>query len=331
MKQLNSCTHIDTFDHIVIFFCNGIGDAFMTMPAIRALREIFTKKITLVCPESHENWWYDELMLDEVIPISFDLFEHHIEFDINELSQKVFNVNVVVSLLTCESDCLNQLLDLWEPACSLGLIGPYDFMVRNYKEMNMFNACFEIIRLMNASLVINDFSYPIKAPPHADHTAKTLLKTFFGDGKKVFILHMETKQNKMWPNNNLQKLLIQFLLEFSNYNVILLGQKQISLPDNTQQRIIPFFGFDLSLASALISYSDIFLGVDSCMLHLADLAKIPSVGLFGPTNHQRFGFCFTRHTHISSPNNTMDMSVEEVLREVRTIISSTFTNKQEEM
>ena len=32
-------------EHIVVFFCNGIGDAFMSLPTLRALRKKFNKKL----------------------------------------------------------------------------------------------------------------------------------------------------------------------------------------------------------------------------------------------------------------------------------------------
>jgi ADP-heptose:LPS heptosyltransferase len=41
--------------------------------------------------------------------------------------------------------------------------------------------------------------------------------------------------------------------------------------------------------------ADAFLGVDSCMLHAADLFRVPSVGLFGPTRPSEFGLRFARH------------------------------------
>ena len=319
MKSPHNHCHLTNVEHIVLFFCNGIGDAFMALPAMRALRKLFKKRITLICPEPHENWWYNELMFDEILPISFKLFDNHIEFNFHSLHQKVINVDIVISLITCESQSLNKLLKLWNPAFSCGFIGQYSFALKNYKTMNMFMAYFELVKLIGFSAVITDFSCPVQVPQHAIDTAKLFLESLISPGDKMLSLHMETKQNKMWNNNYLQPLLNQFLLEFPNYKVIIVGLHEMQLTNDEQQRVVSFFGFDLAIVSAIVSCSDVFLGVDSCMLHLADLARIPSIGLFGPTSCQRFGFYFTHHIHIASLNQVMDMPVVEVVRSLRAL------------
>ena len=48
----------------------------------------------------------------------------------------------------------------------------------------------------------------------------------------------------------------------------------------------------LNAATALTrdQHADLFLGIDSCFLHAADLFRIAGIGLFGPTDPFRFGF-----------------------------------------
>jgi ADP-heptose:LPS heptosyltransferase len=49
----------------------------------------------------------------------------------------------------------------------------------------------------------------------------------------------------------------------------------------------------LELAMRLVGYSDLFLGIDSCFLHAADLYRIAGVALFGPTRPSLWGFRFS--------------------------------------
>jgi ADP-heptose:LPS heptosyltransferase len=62
--------------------------------------------------------------------------------------------------------------------------------------------------------------------------------------------------------------------------------------------VIPCYGLSLASSCCLVAESDFFIGIDSCMLHVADLARVPGVGLFGPTNVKEFGFYIGPHIMI---------------------------------
>jgi hypothetical protein len=48
------------------------------------------------------------------------------------------------------------------------------------------------------------------------------------------------------------------------------------------------------------------------MLHAADLFRVPGVGIFGPTDPQKWGFRFSTHKHITS-DSIMSITSEEVI------------------
>jgi len=92
----------------------------------------------------------------------------------------------------------------------------------------------------------------------------------------------------------------------NDYIVIILGMHH-NLPLELayyKNRIFDVSGIPLELSFALLSVADLFLGVDSCMLHAADLFRVPGVGIFGPTNTQKWGFRFAPHKHITSDSIT---------------------------
>jgi ADP-heptose:LPS heptosyltransferase len=72
-------------------------------------------------------------------------------------------------------------------------------------------------------------------------------------------------------------------------------------------------GLPLSYAMALVAASDLFLGVDSCMLHAADFHRVPGVGLFGPTSPRRWGFRFGPHRHVAVAGAIDQIGTAEVL------------------
>jgi ADP-heptose:LPS heptosyltransferase len=79
-----------------------------------------------------------------------------------------------------------------------------------------------------------------------------------------------------------------------------------------RDRIFPYLGLPLDLAIGLVANADLFVGIDSSMLHAADLAGIPGVGLFGPTRAATWGFRFGPHRHVEM-STMADITVEDVL------------------
>jgi ADP-heptose:LPS heptosyltransferase len=70
----------------------------------------------------------------------------------------------------------------------------------------------------------------------------------------------------------------------------------------------------------LVGTADLFVGIDSSMLHAADLARVPGVGLFGPTRAAEWGFRFAPHRHVD--RTTMaDITVDAVLDALEELVS----------
>jgi len=53
--------------------------------------------------------------------------------------------------------------------------------------------------------------------------------------------------------------------------------------------VIDLFGYNLTLTSAYMKKSDIFIGNDSGLMHLAVASKLRVISLFGPTNNNVYG------------------------------------------
>jgi ADP-heptose:LPS heptosyltransferase len=84
-------------------------------------------------------------------------------------------------------------------------------------------------------------------------------------------------------------------------------------------RLVDSYPLDLSTTMAFLEMADLFIGVDSCMLHAADLCRIPGVGLFGPTSHATYGFRFSKHIHcggVGTMNSITATSVLSALEEM---------------
>jgi ADP-heptose:LPS heptosyltransferase len=70
-----------------------------------------------------------------------------------------------------------------------------------------------------------------------------------------------------------------------------------------------------------VAESDFFIGVDSCMLHVADIARVPGVGLFGPTNVKEFGFYIGPHIMIQGDGSMDKIPVEMVIKALDQLVA----------
>jgi len=70
-----------------------------------------------------------------------------------------------------------------------------------------------------------------------------------------------------------------------------------------------------------VAESDLFVGVDSCMLHVADMARIPGVGLFGPTNAKEFGFYIGPHIMIQAEGSMEKIGAGQVTEALNRLVA----------
>ena len=119
----------------------------------------------------------------------------------------------------------------------------------------------------------------------------------------IGILPLAAWSLKSWPIAKWNKL-TEILHGQWGIKMLNLGK----LPDNEIGRrvacevsglIIPADDTTLSQAKALLKRCKMFIGPDSSLLHLASCMGIETVGLYGPTPHERFYPYFHQHNIIS--------------------------------
>jgi aryl-alcohol dehydrogenase-like predicted oxidoreductase len=83
-------------------------------------------------------------------------------------------------------------------------------------------------------------------------------------------------------------------------------------------RFLHGLALPLDCALALTTVADLFVGVDSCFLHAADLARVAAVGLFFATNPVEFGLRWSarRHVRADEPSVLEPAEVADALRAV---------------
>tara|TARA_B100000686_G_C16757872_1_gene956736 strand:+ start:1090 stop:2019 length:930 start_codon:yes stop_codon:yes gene_type:complete len=97
---------------------------------------------------------------------------------------------------------------------------------------------------------------------------------------------------KIWPIERYNEFIIELLNKHKNLLIILVGSdedkekyKQKLIQNIDDNRIIDLMGETITQTYAYMKLSNLFVGNDSGLMHLAAAAKISTIGLFGPTNH----------------------------------------------
>ncbi len=136
-------------------------------------------------------------------------------------------------------------------------------------------------------------------------------------------MHLDSKPAKTWPATRSAELLQIFLARHQDIVAVLLGRVPCCADSILEQdRVIAWHSASLIESMWLVTQSDLFLGVDSCFLHAADLGRVPGVGLFGPTQADHFGFRVGPGRTVQGPGTMEGIEVAPVLDALEAILSS---------
>ena len=165
-----------------------------------------------------------------------------------------------------------------------------------------------------------------------------MAQSIVGDRKVIAISPGGNWKPKIWPIENYNKLLIEIIKKYPNYKFSFMAvgsklEEKIyidSLFKNIpEELIINIMGTSLTLTYGCLSYSKMFIGNDSGLMHLAAASGIPTIGLFGPTRddwYRPYGdSCFVIRTkenynelrkNLKNSDKTMmeSITVEEVIK-----------------
>src|SRR5262249_1937574 len=149
------------------------------------------------------------------------------------------------------------------------------------------------------SLRIESYARPVPIPASVRDQAAAV-RAGVPDGTKVLVVHADTNwTEKRWPVTRFIDLLDRFLSRHRDFVAWRggMGDEELNVGRHGD-RGVSQLGLPLDLTMGLVATADLFVGIDSSMLHAADLAGVPGVGLFGPTRAATWGFRFAPHRHV---------------------------------
>lgn len=317
-------------DRPALCLVSNIGDAVLTLPTVRALDEMFTAPITMICPKVVFDLCFHGLSDHHVDTTGLPLTgphplpgSRHRTVDYESLAAEIGDVDVFIDTLTwnaLSSTVIRPLLNRLAPTTTIGFPTEYgyDFMVTR-QECHAADLTFELARLFDPALRIESYAQPVPIAASVLEKAQSI-RAAVSPGIKVLAVHADTDwPEKRWITTRFIDLLDCFLELHPDFVAWIVGMGHEELNVGRQRdRVVPQLGLPLDLTMGMVANADLFLGIDSSMLHAADLAGVPGVGLFGPTRSATWGFRFGPHRHVDR-SAMADITVDDVLAAIQEI------------
>lgn len=282
---------------IVVRGANWIGDAVMTIPALRRLRKIYPDaSISLHTRPWAEGVFRDASFIDEIIPIESRGSVRSVIEQSRVLREQNFDTAVLFPN-SFESALVTRLARIPK---RLGYSTEQrGFLLTDKLEVPLWkNDRHESKYYLHlVESLVNDRANGDDEPElqvsaeRRNDARKMLTDSGVSDGRKLvgFGAGSTNSLAKRWPAENYSRLADQLSTE-QNADVILLGNENEadvsrSVLEASKEKHIDLTGqTDLATATAILSEIDLFVSNDMGLAHIAAAVGTPTIVIFGPTN-----------------------------------------------
>lgn len=300
----------------VLFFANGYGDHFLNLPAIRALAKHFKGRLTLMGINKALPCIEYGLPLRQTIPVSMSHGEQGRNFDVTATAKAIGECDLLISLNPWHNDQVDALLMALGSPVSVGFFPEFDITIPRDYGKHTADLAFDMVQFFQPNWQLEDYAFQPQFVPKAVAIGERI-RSMLPEDRSLLCIHPDTLAEKMWPEQYWIDLIDTFLENSPDYLVLLLGMKGIDPSKcHHHQRVVPCYKLSIPATAALIRHADLFIGVDSVFLHVADLYRIPAIGLFGAsTSPHEWGIRFGvgKHIHSQAGMEAIDpVSVYEV-------------------
>jgi ADP-heptose:LPS heptosyltransferase len=308
-----------------VVFANALGDNLLTLMALRALASLFPGRLELVSAINVRRLFFADVEFGAVHEVDFAPFVAPSgnvgrSFDAAAVAARLTGCDLLLSLNPWTSPSLRALREALAPARSLGFLPGFDVSLPVDAGQHAARLAFELPRQLRADLRLESFAAPLQLSRAAGRPA-ALLRQRLPAGTRLLVVHADTKPEKMWAADRFATLLDGFLTDHRDVAAVIVGARDTGLGALADRHpVLSCLGLPLDVTMALVGAADLFVGVDSCMLHAADLFRVPGVGLFGPTHSAEFGFLFAPHRHIDAQGPLDGVPVERVREALESLV-----------
>lgn len=305
----------------VLFFVNGIGDYLLTLPTLRALVSTLPTAPFIIWGQNNPLSLFSDFLDLNSIEICCSRSRRGLEFDRTRATSVIEHCDLFISLTPWYSSSLAELVVALQPSVTIGFAPNYDLPVTLDDSSHIIDAVFQLAIKINPGATLAAHSHaPQFAPQYNDGTQAVL--SDLPPGIRCLVVHGDTLLHKMWVLEHWVRVLASFLKDHKDFVALLLGSVPLPLDcGQHSDRIIPCYGVPLATSFALVRGADLFIGVDSCLLHAADLFRIPSVGLFGPTLAQEYGSRFAPHISLQGAGDMAKITPDAAILSLNRLLT----------
>lgn len=288
----------------------------MSTPAVCALLEIFDD-VNLIWPHQLQNCFLTDIGQANFFGLPASLQNNDLAQENAFLSSLPRAVDVFINLQPWTSAGVQTIQSAIGAATSVGLYGLFDLRPETVG-IHYADRIFSLVSVLRDGLEIDDFATRPIAMSYGVNGGPSLLATLPA-GARLLAWHGDTKHEKQWGFDKFADTVLTFLETHEDYYAIGVGYDNLEVRSRVRhKRLIGLDNMTMQFNLKLLSECDLFLGIDSCMLHAADLLRIPGVGIFGPCpdgvgGSDEFGFRFARHRHLSGDGQIEKVGVDDVL------------------
>lgn len=294
---------------ILVIRPGGMGDMLLLLPAIEKIRRRFpNSRIEWVCESRNLAVLRLVGLAENAIPYDTSPFRllaglWKMRYDVVIDTEQFHNFSAVLAFLTGSAVRIGFKIN---PHRNLLYSHLVSYAVDEYEGK-------QFMRLL-VPLGIEDLAYRLEgilfgiAPPAAPDRAPWLEKVR-GLGPFVAIAPGSATRYKRWAPDRFAEL-ARSLHDRRGLGVVVVGGKDareaarlIEGPAEGQSRPFLSLAGILSLAetAALIKEARLFVGTDSGLAHLAVAVGVPTVVIFGPSDHVKWGLEDDRHAVVRRP------------------------------
>lgn len=313
---------------ILILRTEHVGDYIVSLPALKAIREKYPKaKITLIVGPWNKDLAEATPYVDEVIVGTNPLAKRNLKISdiLTIFTFKLSSYLKFIKLIRKESYDLtisfsdrkfNKFILPFVRAKKI--ISGTDF---NYTEEKEYKRCLRVV----GSLGQRDFFKNVKIQVSNKDKEKVnkILQGKEFSGKKIIIMHLLTPiESKNWQMEKWVEVIRRLSVDKRKMFVLIGSENEKNSLENIRKKLsevnIVNLARKLTLTQLVyfIAKGKLFLGGNSGPMHIANLAGIPSVILFGETNEKIWG-PDKKHAKVLKRKNIKDIGVGEVLKIIK--------------
>jgi ADP-heptose:LPS heptosyltransferase len=291
-----------------LLFYNALGDHLLTLPAIRALASLFPGELAFAGYDGMPQTFFPEVRFRAIVPLPAELSSPEV------IAAALGRCDLLLCLNRSSSPTVGRLLQILGARESIGFFPEFRTRLPFRNDKHSVDQAFDVARFLDRGLRLADFSGPPVLPAES-RTLADSIRSALPRNARLLAVHADTKPDKTWAAASFARLLDLFLARHPDFFALVVGARDVGLKTGPHaRRIVSCIGVPLGVSMGLVGAADLFLGVDSSMLHAADLFRVPGVGLFGPRgNPHEFGFRFAPHRHLVAPAAIDAIGVADVL------------------